>query len=186
MAIITIGGHVGAGKTTLAARLANTLGYDELYMGGIFRDMARERGIAIEEFYAALKRDPKLEQSVDERQSKMMQEHDNLVVQGRIAWFFAKGSPFTVFNVFLAVDPGVGAERSGKRPENAGRSIKELASANRERMQNEIERYRSLYGINNFLDPGHYDFMLDTTEMDETQVLGKIIEKLHERIEPDM
>ncbi|HVM77347.1 MAG TPA: cytidylate kinase family protein [Candidatus Paceibacterota bacterium] len=186
MAIITIGGHIGAGKTTIAARLANTLGYDELYMGGIMREFARERGMTIEEFYAELKNNPKLEQSIDERQAKLMLEHDDLVVQGRVAWFFAKGSPFTVYNIFLAVDPEVGAERSRRRPENATRSIKELAAANRERLQNEIERYRSLYGIQNFLDYGHYDFVLDTSEMDEPQVLGKILEKLHERIEPDM
>ncbi len=186
MAIITIGGNVGAGKTTLAARLAETLGYEELYMGGLFREIAAERGMTIEAFYADLKNDPKLEQSVDERQAKLMREKDNLVIQGRVAWFFSKGSLFTVFNVFLAVDPVVGAERSGRRPENVGRPIQEVKLANAVRAQQEVERYRKLYGINNFLDPGHYDYVLDTSRLTEDEVLAKIVEKIDERIEADV
>ena len=69
--IITIGGNVGAGKTTLAARLSKALGYDELYIGGIMREIAAERGITIEDFYARLKQEPELERSIDERQRKL-------------------------------------------------------------------------------------------------------------------
>lgn len=186
MAIVTIGGHVGAGKTTLAARLAEALGYEELYMGGIMRQIAAERGMTIEKFYADLKNDPKLEQSIDERQAKLMQEKDNLVIQGRVAWFFAKGSMSTVFDVFLAVDPAVGAQRTSQRPENAGRPLAEVSRANAERTRQEVERYRSLYGIENFLDASHYDFVLDTSNLNEDEVLATIIAKLKERIEADV
>lgn len=186
MAIITIGGNVGAGKTTIAARLAQSLGYEELYMGGLFREIAAERNMTIEQFYEDLKHDPKLEQSVDERQAKLMREKDNLVVQGRVAWFFAKGSLLTVFNIFLAVDPTVAAERSARRPENIGRTISEMQRANTMRTLTEIERYRNLYDIDNFLDFGHYDYVLDTTHLTEDEVLEKIIGKIKERIEADV
>jgi cytidylate kinase len=186
MAIITIGGHVGAGKTTLAARLAQALGYEELHMGGLFREIAAERGMTIEKLYTELASEPKLEQSVDERQAKLMREKDNLVIQGRVAWFFAKGSFFTVFNIFLAVDPSVGAERSSQRPENAGRPIAEIKRANAARTRVEVERYRNLYSIDNFLDPGHYDYVLDTSHLTEDAVLAKIVEKIKERIEADV
>ena len=36
-----------------------------------------------------------------------------------------------------------------------------IATAEREKM--ERERYAMLYGIENHLDPAHYDFVLDTT-----------------------
>jgi len=54
---------------------------------------------------------------VDQRQATLMREKDNLIVQGRIAWYFAKSSPFKIFNVFLAVDPATarGAPASEKR-----------------------------------------------------------------------
>jgi cytidylate kinase len=173
--IITIGGNIGAGKTTLAARLSRALGYEELYIGGGMRDMAAEREIPIEEFYEKLKDEPDLERSVDDRQKRMMHEKENLIVQGRIAWFFAKESPFKVFNVFLGVSPEVGAQRSLKRPENVGRTQNEMVKANAERAELELERYRTLYDIENFLDPKHYDFILDSTNLTEDEVLQKIL-----------
>src|SRR5205823_2122958 len=149
--IITIGGNLGAGKTTLASRLAKALGYEELYMGGLMREAAAERGMTIEEFYAGLKRDPELERSIDDRQIKLMRERDNLVVQGRVSWFFAKQSSHHVFNIFLAVSPEIGAKRTAEREENVGRTLDDLRTANIARAKDELERYRLLYGIENFL-----------------------------------
>lgn len=176
--IITIGGNVGAGKTTLVERLAGKLGYEELYMGGIFRDMAAERDVSIEEFYLALKHEPDLEVAADKRQEELMNKKDNLVVQGRIAWYFAKTSPFKVFNIFLAVDPEIGAIRTGRRPENSGRDAAEMLLANNARTAAEHERYRSLYAIEDFLDPAHYDFVLDTSHLSEDEVLQKILAEI--------
>jgi predicted cytidylate kinase len=179
--IITIGGNLGAGKTTLAAGLSKTLGYEELYIGGIMRQMAAEQKMPIEEFYVRLKHNPELEKSVDERQEAAMREKDNLIVQGRVAWFFAQGSPFKIFNIFLAVTPEVGAARTGERPENAGKSADAMIKLNATRVQNEIERYKTLYRIENFLDPVHYDFILDTTSLTEEEVLKTVLEKISEK-----
>jgi cytidylate kinase len=183
MAIITIGGNVGAGKTVLAEKLAAALGYEPLYMGEIFRKIAAERRMTIEDFYGALKNDPKLERSADDRQAKLMREKDDLVVQGRLAWYFAKGSPFTVFNIFLAVDPTTGAQRSAERKENAERPVAEIQEANALRAKRELERYNALYGIKNFLDLGHYDFVLDTSHLPEDEVCKTVLGKIKERIE---
>src|SRR5262249_14812481 len=120
MAIITIGGNIGAGKTTLAGRLSRALEYDELNMGRIFRAMAREKKMSIQDFYAALKTDPTIERNIDEQQAEFMRRNDDLVMQGRMAWFFAKQATAPTFSIFLKVDPEIGAERTGKRKENAG------------------------------------------------------------------
>jgi len=180
--IITIGGNVGAGKTTLANNLANSLHYEQLYVGNILRDMAAEKNLSIEQFYAQLKEDPAIEQSVDQRQAMMMQEHDHLIVQGRVAWYFAKRSLFKIFNILLTVDPATGAARSGEKKENISKTTDEMiiATASREKM--ERERYAMLYGIDNHLDPMHYDFILDTTSMNEQEVFEKVLEVVHEKL----
>ena len=180
--VITIGGNVGAGKTTVAARLAKALGYEELYIGGLMREIAAERRMTIEGFYEKLKSEPDLERSIDERQRKLMREKDNLIVQGRIAWYFAKQSLRPSFNIFLKVNPEAGAERAGKRPENAGRRLHEILEANESRAQAEHERYRELYQIEDFLDPRHYDFVLDTTRLTEEEVSQKILAALSDRL----
>jgi predicted cytidylate kinase len=177
--IITIGGNLGAGKTTLATRLAGALGYEELYVGGIMRDMAAEQKMTIEEFYKRLKHNPELERSVDERQAKLMREKDNLIIQGRVAWFFAQGSPFKIFNLFLMVTPEVGAQRTKQRPENTGiETVEEVAAMNAVRVKLELDRYQTLYRIENFLDPVHYDFVLDTTNLTEDEVLNNVLHEI--------
>lgn len=177
--IITIGGNLGAGKTTLAAKLSEALHYEELYMGGIFRQMAAEKNLTIEQFYAELKSDPAVEQAVDKRQATLMRERDNVVVQGRVAWYFAKSSPFGVLNVLLTVDPAVGARRSGERKENIGKTTDEMVIVTAEREKVERERYAMLYGIKDHLDPAHYDLVLDTTSLTIDQVFEKVLSAVY-------
>lgn len=173
--IITIGGHPGAGKTTLAKDLSEALGYEQLYVGGIFRDMAAEKNLSIEQFYAQLKDDPAIEQAVDNRQATMMREKDNLIVQGRVAWYFAKSSPFKVFNILLTVSPATAAARTGEKKENVGRTTDEMIVATAEREKMERERYSILYGVENHLDPAHYDFVLDTTSLTPKETFDKVM-----------
>lgn len=178
--IITIGGNLGAGKTTLANRLAEALHYEQLYVGGIFRDMASEKNLTIEQFYAQLKSDPAIEQAVDQRQAATMREHDNLIVQGRVAWYFAKSSPFKIFDILLTVDPVTGAGRVGEKKENIGKTTDEVTIATADREKMERERYAMLYGIENHLDPAQYDFILDTTSLSEQEVFEKVIAAVKE------
>jgi CMP/dCMP kinase len=180
--IITIGGNLGAGKTTLAERLSTVLGYQELYVGGIMREMAAEQHMPIEEFYKRLRHNPELERSVDERQAKLMHEKDNLIIQGRVAWFFSKASPFKVFNIFLSVSPEIGAKRTRQRPENSEViSDEEIERVNAIRVKLELERYKTLYDIQNFLDPSHYDFALDTTNLTKDEVEQRIMAEIKKR-----
>jgi predicted cytidylate kinase len=176
--IITIGGNLGAGKTTLANNLAKELDYDQLYVGTIFRDMAAEKNLTIEQFYAELKSEPAIERAVDQRQATMMREHDNLIVQGRVAWYFAKSSPFKVFNILLTADPAVGATRVRKKKENIGKTTDEVAIATANREKDERERYAMLYGIEDHLAPPHYDFVLDTSSLTEREVFNKVMTTL--------
>lgn len=174
--IITIGGNVGAGKTTLANNLANALHYEQLYVGDVLRKMAAEKNLSIEQFYAQLKNDPAMEQAVDKRQATMMREHDNLIVQGRVAWYFAKSSPFSVLNILLTVAPATGAQRSGEKKENIGKTTDEMVIATADREKMERERYAMLYGIKDHMDPAHYDFVLDTTSLTEQEVFEKVLD----------
>ena len=105
----------------------------------------------------------------------MMREKDDLIVQGRVAWYFAKSSPFKVFNILLTVNPIVGAERVEEKKENVGKTTDEVAVATGEREKMERERYAMLYGIENHLDSKQYDFVLDTTSLTEQEVFEKVL-----------
>jgi cytidylate kinase len=104
-----------------------------------------------------------------------MQEKDNLIVQGRVAWFFAKPSPFNVVNIFLAVAPEIGTQRTRQRAENADLTAAAMIRANTSRSNLEMQRYQALYHIENFLDPAHYDYTLDTSDLTENEVFEKVM-----------
>ncbi len=180
--IIRISGNQGSGKTTMARRLAEKLGWQFSYTGGIFREMAREAGLAIEEFYAKMKADPELEKSIDRKQEALMMAEDNLVVDGRLAAF--QNTVFPAFNIFLKVGRLEGARRQKLRSENRHRELEEVAASTDERMANERARYKDLYGIEDHMDESRFDYVLDTTELDEDAVFQSCLRAVMAKINP--
>ena len=173
MAIVRVGGNLGAGKTTLCEKLAEYLGYRYFCTGGIFREMAKERGLTIEEFYSQIASEPMLERGVDNRQIELMSACDDLVVEGRIAAFLP--CSFKAVNVFLKVSEEEGVRRMLKREENKEHSLEEMLNLSRHRVKEEREHYRTLYGINDHLDEREYDIIIDTTWMSPEEALTATI-----------
>jgi predicted cytidylate kinase len=174
--VIRVSGHPGAGKSTLCKRLAEALGYQYRYAGGIFREMAAKRNVSIESFYKALKNDPQIETSVDQKTAEIMSVEENLVIEGRMAPFLP--CPFENIRILLTVDPREGARRATLRPENAGKSTEEMLRENTDRLALEKERFEKLYHITDHLDPKHYDVALDTTNLTPDQTLDAILKKI--------
>ena len=48
--IATVSGPPGSGKTTASRLLSEKLGYPLVYVGNIFREMAKERGMSLADF----------------------------------------------------------------------------------------------------------------------------------------
>ncbi len=179
MAVIRVSGNPGSGKTSLCQRLATKLGYEYFYAGKIFRDLAKQKGLTIEEFYSFLALDPSQEQAVDDYQTKLMQTKDNLVVEGRIAPFLP--CSFAKVNLLLTVDPDEGARRQKNRPENAVFSIEQIKQRTVTRVTDEHAHYKMLYGIDDHFDPKHYDVAIDTTGKDLDKVFETVATLLEQR-----
>lgn len=180
MAIIRVGGHLGAGKTTLCKKLAEHLGYQYSYTGGVFREMAKERGLTIEEFYSQLVADPALEKSVDDRQIDLMMSRDNLVMEGRITAFLP--CAFRPVNLFIKVDEVEGVRRQMNRPENHGRTIYEMLVLSRKRVREERERYQLLYEIPDHLDEKCYHLVVDSTYLSPEELLQEVIRQIEDHL----
>lgn len=176
MAVITITGDPNSGKTTVARKLAALLDYHYHYVGGVMREMAAERGLSIEAFYEQLQNDPELEKSIDARQAELMKTQDNLIVEGRMAFFFP--SPFKKINILLKVDWNDSALRAKGRPENAHKSLDMIVWETKKRVHNERERYKALYGIENHLDEKYFNIIIDTTNLKPDAVWEELLEHL--------
>ena len=64
---IAVSGPPGSGKTTYARRLAGDLGLQYYSAGMIFREVARERGVSVEELNRIAAEDPSIDLEIDSR-----------------------------------------------------------------------------------------------------------------------
>ncbi len=171
--IITVGGHIGSGKSTVCKILIDRYlhNYSYSYTGQIFRDMAMEKNLSIEEFYKQMSADPEGEKAIDARQAERMNAQNYLIVDGRMAAF--QKTQFDMLKILLIVEPEEGARRTMLR-EKKGKSLTQTLTDNIKRASEERARYRSLYSIEDFLDPKHYDVVVDTTKIPAKEVAHQL------------
>ena len=83
--IITIAGALGSGKSSAAKKLAVELGYTHFSSGDVFRSIAGERGISIEEINKQAELEHEIDLAVDQRLRDLASEND-FVIDSRIAY----------------------------------------------------------------------------------------------------
>jgi len=164
--IVTIGGPIGSGKTTVATALAERFSLRHISAGLIFREMARERGMTLEEFSALAEKDSSFDRKVDERQRELAMEGD-AVVDGRLSGRFIDAD----LKIWLTAPFQVRAERVARRD---GIDLEEAVRRMREREASEERRYKKIYKID-LHDLTIYDVVLNTA-LSSSQGVIKVIE----------
>lgn len=175
---ITITGNLGAGKSTVC-NLLKERGYEIISIGTIFRDIAKEKGITIEELNELAKTDRSFDDLVDNRVISLGKEKDGVVFDSRLAWHFIPNS----FKVFLKLDVEVAARRiygGNLRKAEKYISVKDTEEKLEERAKMELERYQKLYGVN-YNDEKNYDLVIDTDNYTPEEVVEIIINKMKNR-----
>lgn len=177
--IITLGGLAGAGKSTIKKLLAKELGLKAYSMGDMRGEMAKLRGITIDQLNDIGLNDPTTDSKVDEFQKTLGETQDNFVIDGWMSWYFIPQSK----KIFLTVDPNVAAarifaDRKGNptrtdEPEYA--SVEDTKQVLAARAAHNDARYQKWYGAS-YLDLDNYDLVIDTTHLNTDEVLKKILE----------
>ena len=165
--ILSISGVPGSGKTSAGKLVAQKLGFSFHSTGGLFRKMAEERGLTINELMKLGEEDITIHERIDEAQRRLGTEQDKFVIEGRLSWHFIPHS----FKILLLCDTREAARRTyeakrasdnDRRVEADYQSIEETEKAIIERNASDILGYQKHYGIN-YLDPKHFDVVIDTT-----------------------
>jgi CMP/dCMP kinase len=183
--IITISGNPGSGKSTVAKILVEKLKAERVYAGGIMREMASEKSIALEEFQKLTKDDINIDKEIDQRASEKAKEYEqqgkNVVVEGRTQFIFLPESK----KVYVYVEPKIGAERIFKdlqnqevaavRNQKVATSVEETLKLTEEREKGDAQRYIKFYGTDH-RKLENYDLIINSSEITAEEVANKIIE----------
>lgn len=174
--IITIGGLPGSGKSSTTKGVALALGYERFSSGDLYRKMAAERGISVEELNFLAENEKSIDREVDELLEKMGKEKDNLVIDSHTAFHWIPDS----FKVFLDLDLKTAAERTFAHIQNEGRvsqagsSVQEIYENTRKRIESERKRFKSFYAID-FTDKKNFDLVVDTGANDLKQAIEIVV-----------
>ncbi|WP_148688327.1 (d)CMP kinase [Methanopyrus sp. SNP6] len=187
--VITIGGLPGSGTTTMARRLAEHYDLKHVYAGKIFREMAKERDMGIEEFSKVAENNPEIDLEIDRRQREAAEKGD-VILEGRLAAFVAageldhvKGPDLATLKIWLKAPLEVRSERVAKREKI---DVEEARRRIQEREKSELKRYKEIYGVDP-TDLSLYDLVLDTSRWSEAEtfsILKAAIDPLLEREDP--
>lgn len=167
--IITIGGPIGSGKTTVSKAIAEKFGFIHISAGVIFREMARERDITLEEFSKLAEENHEFDDELDRRQIKLAKEAENAVIDGRLSGWLIDAD----LKIWLKAPLETRAKRvSGREDKDYERAIEDV----RARGDSELKRYREIYSID-LRDLAPYDVVLNTDIFSADEVIG-IIERI--------
>jgi cytidylate kinase len=171
---ILLSGLSGTGSTTAARQIAANLDLTHIYGGQMFRDLAIERGIPLEELAESLERDQETEREIDRRLIEAGMSCDVLIEGRTIGWIFPHHVP--ALRIWLTCDLVERLRRVQGRehhPRSAENLLRREASDNR--------RYLALYGIRPD-DYSPFDLVVDTTSLSVEEVVERIEAFTEDRI----
>jgi len=167
---ITISGPPGSGTTTVAKLLAERLGYKLISAGEIFRKLAVERGMTLEEFSKYAESNPEIDFYIDKLQKEMAEREKNVVVEGRLSGWMVKDA----FKVWIYASPEVRYRRIAKRE---GKDLARVKNETRRREELEKKRYKKFYSID-LDDISVYHLAINSDHFDPNDIVEIIVKGL--------
>ncbi len=157
----------------MATKTATALGLRHISAGDFMRELAEERGLTILELSRLAETDDAIDLEIDARSARLGEGDQGFVMDARLGWHFVPSS----LKVFLDVRPEVAADRifsarRGREKENI--DLESTKKAIEARAASERERYFSYYGLD-YSDHGHYDLVIDTSELTPDEVVERIL-----------
>lgn len=172
--IITITGDIGSGVSTVTQKLAESLEYRRFSAGGLFRNVARQHTMTVEELNEYAKRNKIIDEQIDTL-IRQIGEGKEIVLDARLGYYWIHDG----FRVYLQVDPDIAAQRiyadinEGQRLEEGTTTIKQISISIRNQANSSRERYFQDYGIDISNTKAH-DLLIDTNDKTSDDVVNLI------------
>ena len=172
---IVISGKYATGTTTLSKNLAKALGWKHINVGDIQRKYDREHNIN-ENMQGALSRPDDHEKEIEEMTKKILSTEKNLIYEAWLAGFISKGIPNVLKVLLYCSNEGVRIDRVVNRDHL---SVDEAKKYIKQREDENITKWKKLYGDNDFWDESQFDVVIDTYSSGPMETLGKVLDALN-------
>lgn len=171
--VIAIGGLHGTGKSTQARRLAASLGLRYISAGYLFRRLAEEAGVSLEELSRRAEEDPEIDMLIDEMTREEARK-GGVVIDGALSAWMAENADIRI----LLTSPL--EARVGRIAARDGLTLEEARRRTLEREEMERNRFKRYYGID-ITDTSIYDIVINTQLFDvggTARILKSIVQEL--------
>lgn len=171
--VIALSGLPGSGTTTAARLVEKETGWEHVNTGGIFRGLAREMCMDLNEFGRYAMEHPEVDRELDRRQVELG-HRGGVILEGRLSGHVLKNAGVRCLAVLLEAPLEVRVSRVAGRD---GQPSKEALTVTLEREELERQRYIKTYGID-LNDRSVYDIIIDSSKHTPAQILVMIMERI--------
>lgn len=180
---ITITGNLGSGKSSIG-KILKEKGYEIVSTGNIFRQLAMDKGLSVEEFNrqvneATRNGDRSVDKMIDDTTAKIGRERDNIMFDSRLAWHFVPDS----FKVFVITDINEASRRVFNDSVRANSESYESQEACKKalihRQEMESVRFKEIYNID-YYDMSNYNLVIESTNAAPAEIAEEILTRLEE------
>jgi cytidylate kinase len=161
---ITISGLPGSGTTTVAKLLSKEFAMDLISAGELFRQMAKENQVPLNQFNELAEDNDSFDRQLDEKQREEALKRDNVIIESRLSGFFV---PNADLRIWLKAPAEIRARRIATRERIV---YEEALSAMKRRECSEQKRYETYYGIH-LDDLSIYDLIIDSSRWNEKEIV---------------
>ncbi|MCS3924766.1 (d)CMP kinase [Methanosalsum natronophilum] len=152
--LITVSGLPGSGTSSISSILSKHYGMQLISAGSVFRSLAKEHNMTLEEFGHNAEKDSSIDLMIDERQREIAEKEENVILEGRLAGHMAKSG----FSIWLKAPFDIRVERIAGREHSTYDTV---YAETKKRELSESLRYKEIYGID-LEDHSIYDIVLDS------------------------
>jgi len=179
---ITISGRIASGATTLAHHVADSLGWEILDGGKLFRHFMEEKGIPVSDTIA---RDDAFDLEYEENIQKILTTKSHQIIQSHLAGFDAQKIS-KVFKILVICEDSDGQDKTDIRIDRLSNrdmvSIDQAKLEVGEREEQNLKKWRRLYANNDeswfYWDQKFYDLVINTYSHNEVESLRIVLDSI--------
>lgn len=171
---ITVSGKIATGTSTLCKNLQETLGWEYINAGEIQRQYDREHNRKEYE-HGSLMRSDEHEREIENMTKRMLETKKNIIYEAWLAGYIAREMPHVLRILLVCSSDAVRIDRVAFRDQL---TIDEAKKYLKQREEENIEKWRALYGPHDFWDRKYFQLIVDTYSSGPMETVGKVLDAL--------